>query len=376
MRSAASADRRAAGRAVRACRAARRSAARPGKSRASARSTASRFREQVEVALDRGRRARAAGVPRTRAGRLLRRRAGGRSSSARPHRHRARRAPRQPHARAVGRRAARRARRGGGARGRSRRASQVGGGRRVGGQDRSARRRSSALRSSSSRRLTCAERELAAGLAGGRSPPPQLARADGARRAPSISRPSAFATARVLQHGARSRPAWRPGGRGRRSAARRSADATGLARGECRWRSGAPRRRAAACSAPPASPRSRSCAQPAGRAPPARRAIGVVDAAFVLDDRGLALGRRKVEVERDEALPRARLEVLQHVLVARVVGDRRAGSPARPSIELAGLVDRQDAPVVGQRMDARRPCPAAPRRPRRGSRSRPRAPPA
>ena len=66
--------------------------------------------------------------------------------------------------------------------------------------------------------------------------------------------------------------------------------------------------------------------------------------------RALALGRRKVELERDEALPRARLQVLEHVLVAGVVGDDELEA-RRGLDELAGLVDRQHPPVVGQRMD-------------------------
>jgi hypothetical protein len=46
-----------------------------------------------------------------------------------------------------------------------------------------------------------------------------------------------------------------------------------------------------------------------------------VDAAFVRDDARLELGRRIVELERDEALPRRGLEVLENTLVARVVRD-------------------------------------------------------
>jgi hypothetical protein len=47
----------------------------------------------------------------------------------------------------------------------------------------------------------------------------------------------------------------------------------------------------------------------------------VIHAALALDDACLELGRREVELERDEALARADLEVLEDVLVARVVGD-------------------------------------------------------
>ena len=58
------------------------------------------------------------------------------------------------------------------------------------------------------------------------------------------------------------------------------------------------------------------------------RPIAVIDAAFVGDDPRLQVGRRVVELQGDEALPRARLQVLEHALVAGVVGDRPAGSPA------------------------------------------------
>src|SRR5215207_4320859 len=44
-------------------------------------------------------------------------------------------------------------------------------------------------------------------------------------------------------------------------------------------------------------------------------------AALVHHDLHLARGGREVELDRDEALPRARLEVLERVLVARVVRD-------------------------------------------------------
>ena len=71
--------------------------------------------------------------------------------------------------------------------------------------------------------------------------------------------------------------------------------------------------------------------------------------AFVDDDRDLALGRREREVERDEALPRARLQVLEHALVAGVVGDDELEAGGGRD-HLAGLVDRQHAAVVGERM--------------------------
>ena len=89
--------------------------------------------------------------------------------------------------------------------------------------------------------------------------------------------------------------------------------------------------------------------------------------------RGSGGGHR--ELERDEALPRARLQILEEMLVARVVGDdeleaRRRRRPARRSSRSAAPGDRRSAD------GSPRSCPAAPRRPRRGSRSRPRARPA
>ena len=98
-----------------------------------------------------------------------------------------------------------------------------------------------------------------------------------------------------------------------------------------------------------ARPRSRSCRR---RLASLTSAIAVsrVDAALVRDDVGFQLRRRKVELQRDESLPRARLQVLEHVLVARVVGDDEL-KPGRRLEQLAGLVDRQDAAVVGQRVD-------------------------
>src|SRR6185295_14742046 len=75
----------------------------------------------------------------------------------------------------------------------------------------------------------------------------------------------------------------------------------------------------------------------------------MVSGAFALDDRGLTFRRGEVEVERYESLPCAGFQVLQHALIARVV--RHDQLKARCSLDrLAGLVDRQDASMVGQRM--------------------------
>ena len=63
-----------------------------------------------------------------------------------------------------------------------------------------------------------------------------------------------------------------------------------------------------------------------------------------------SVGRREVELERDEALARADLEVLEDVLVARVVGDDEL-KPGWRLDQLACLVDGQYPPVVGQRVN-------------------------
>ena len=64
----------------------------------------------------------------------------------------------------------------------------------------------------------------------------------------------------------------------------------------------------------------------------------------------LELARRVVELERDEALARRVLEVLEHALVARVVRDDEQEVVVRLE-DLAALLDRQHAAVVGERVD-------------------------
>jgi hypothetical protein len=68
------------------------------------------------------------------------------------------------------------------------------------------------------------------------------------------------------------------------------------------------------------------------------------------DDLRLARGRRHVEGDPHEALPRARLQILERMLVSRVVGDHELESRRRLE-KLAGLFDREDAPVIGEWMD-------------------------
>jgi hypothetical protein len=83
------------------------------------------------------------------------------------------------------------------------------------------------------------------------------------------------------------------------------------------------------------------------------RAVAGIDAAFVGDDARLDLGRRVVEIEGDEALPRARLHFLEHALVAGVVGNHQHEVRRRFEV-FAALFHRQGAARIGQRMDHHR----------------------
>ena len=74
------------------------------------------------------------------------------------------------------------------------------------------------------------------------------------------------------------------------------------------------------------------------------------DVALVRDDGDLLVEGGEVEVERHEALACARLQLLEDVLVAGVVGHDELKALGRLD-ELARLVDRQHAPIVGQRVD-------------------------
>ena len=78
-----------------------------------------------------------------------------------------------------------------------------------------------------------------------------------------------------------------------------------------------------------------------------------VDVRLVGDDLGFDLRRRVVELERDESLARARLQVLGDALVARVVRQDEQEIGVRRQ-DLAPLLDWQDAPVVRQRVDQHR----------------------
>src|SRR5262249_45919231 len=73
-------------------------------------------------------------------------------------------------------------------------------------------------------------------------------------------------------------------------------------------------------------------------------------AALVSDDLRFELLAGVRELERDEALAGAVLQVLQRALVAGVVGDDEQEALARVDV-LAALRDGKDAAVVGERMD-------------------------
>ena len=86
-----------------------------------------------------------------------------------------------------------------------------------------------------------------------------------------------------------------------------------------------------------------------------RQGFGLVGtaAAFALDDVGLDVRRRVVELDGDEALPGAGLEVLEGALVARVVGDAQQKAVVRLD-DGAAFFHRQEAAVVGERMNQNR----------------------
>ena len=102
-----------------------------------------------------------------------------------------------------------------------------------------------------------------------------------------------------------------------------------------------------------------------------RRSVRV-DAGLVGDDLLLDVGRREVELDGDHALAGRVLQVLEHALVAGVVRHDQAELRARRRARRRAV--RSEAGDGGRRVDGARPsCPGALRRPRRGSRSRPRA---
>ena len=68
------------------------------------------------------------------------------------------------------------------------------------------------------------------------------------------------------------------------------------------------------------------------------------------DDLGLLVARRVVELDGDEALAGAVLEVLEGALVARVVGDDEQEAVGGLE-DLGALLDRQQAAVVGEGVD-------------------------
>ena len=73
-------------------------------------------------------------------------------------------------------------------------------------------------------------------------------------------------------------------------------------------------------------------------------------AALVRHDLGFRAGGREIEVDSDEALSRALFEILDRVLVPGVVRDHELKTGSSLD-QLTRLLDRQDAAIVGERMD-------------------------
>ena len=76
----------------------------------------------------------------------------------------------------------------------------------------------------------------------------------------------------------------------------------------------------------------------------------LVHASFVYHDLAFDIRRREVEADGDEALSRARLELLERVLVAGVVGDDELESWRRLD-DLSVLLDRQQTAVIAERVN-------------------------
>ena len=77
---------------------------------------------------------------------------------------------------------------------------------------------------------------------------------------------------------------------------------------------------------------------------------GLGNTTLMGDDGGFKVYRRVVESQAHKALAGGRLQVFDHALVARVVREDQRNARVCPQ-QLAGLFNRQLAPVVGQRMD-------------------------
>src|SRR6266853_3423504 len=73
----------------------------------------------------------------------------------------------------------------------------------------------------------------------------------------------------------------------------------------------------------------------------------------MLDNHGLLIGGRIFELDGDEALAGGVLQILLNALIAGIVGDDQQKSVVRLDY-LAALFDRQDAPMVRERMDQNR----------------------
>ena len=68
------------------------------------------------------------------------------------------------------------------------------------------------------------------------------------------------------------------------------------------------------------------------------------------NDGDLALGRREIEIQRNEALARTGLQVFEYPLITGVIGNYQL-KWGEASNKCAGFVEWQNTAVVGQRME-------------------------
>ena len=80
-----------------------------------------------------------------------------------------------------------------------------------------------------------------------------------------------------------------------------------------------------------------------------RQAAFARQAGFGDDHLYLRRGRREIELHRDKALARARLQGFEHVLIAGVIGDDEHELVRRDQC-FPGSIEWKDAAVIGQRM--------------------------
>src|SRR5690242_3374633 len=77
---------------------------------------------------------------------------------------------------------------------------------------------------------------------------------------------------------------------------------------------------------------------------------GAFDSALVDNDLGFALGRREIEIQSNEPLPRARLQTFRDMLVAWIIRNYQLKARCR-FYQLPRLVDRQYTPVICKRVN-------------------------